>query len=131
MLIEFVDLFVGNSSTSIGPIVEEVTLTDIALPVDDAVDFDITAWWPAVLCSIGAVGCIGVRDAQVFMAGRIGIFVVDIIKAFGCFFITFKMFVPYWCVAERYAVDFLERGIVVDIQFTKVFNDHNTVYAFV
>ena len=68
---------------------------DCAHTVPHAVYFDVAARAFALRGGIGAVGIVGIRNAEVFMIAAVGIAVVDGVAAFRGFTVAFELFVSW------------------------------------
>lgn len=81
-------------------------------------DFDVAARVFALCGSIGAVGGVGVGNAEVFVVAAVGIAVVDGVAAFGGFAVAFKLFVANRAKAECDGIGFQQVALrIVGIHF--------------
>ena len=122
--VKFVDFAVGYGNAAVRPVAVQVLCADCAHTVPHAVDFDVAARTFALRGGIGAVGIVGIRNAEVFMIAAVGIAVVDGVAAFRGFTVALELFVSDGIETQGDGIGFQQSALcVVGIHFVVSFAD--------
>ena len=111
--VEFVDFFVRDRDTAVGPVFLQVFFTDKTPAVFHAVDFNQPARAFALCRRVGFVGFVRVGNAEVFMVAAVGITFIDAVFSFGRFAVAFKLFMPDRLLAQRNGIGFQQLALVI------------------
>ena len=86
---EFFDFGVGEGDAAVGPVVLVLETAEVFVFLFDAVDHDVSAWWPAEGFRVGFVGGVGVGDVKRKVETALLVLAVDEVGAFGGFMVAF------------------------------------------